>query len=86
MMQDPELKAEFWDVCTALFKAVIRGLPTDAARTIFRERFTDIGGRAGMPPEEIDHMCHLFKLWLQRCMDEYAKKYPEENVKTSETA
>jgi hypothetical protein len=79
---EPELRAELWDICIALVRAVvIAGVSVDTARAAFRERFSEVGGRGGLSPAEIDLVCFGFKCWLLTWKDEYAEQYAKGNLR-----
>ncbi|CAM5479274.1 hypothetical protein GCM10010261_46070 [Streptomyces pilosus] len=74
----PECRAELWEVCIALMRAVvIAGVPVDSARSAFRESFSDIGARAGLSDAEVDLVCYGFRCWLLTHMDAYAEEWAQ---------
>ncbi|MEF9904993.1 hypothetical protein [Streptomyces sp. P9-A2] len=79
---EPELEAELWDVCIALLQAVaIAWVPVPTAQAAFKERFTEIGGRAGLSSREIGLVCLGFKCWLLTHQDEYTEQYAKGNTR-----
>ncbi|MEY9487441.1 hypothetical protein RKD26_003235 [Streptomyces calvus] len=49
----------------------------ESARSAFRERFSDIGARAGLSDREIELVCYGFKCWLLTHKDRYAQEWAE---------
>ncbi|MFI8204629.1 hypothetical protein [Streptomyces sp. NPDC085937] len=74
-----EFKAELWELCTSLIRlVVIEEMPVDSARSVFRERFSDIGARAGLSDAEVDLVCYGFRCWLLTHMDACAREWAGE--------